>query len=220
MVDPRLEKRRLLRVPCLTARPALFLDRDGVLIEDKHHLSNPNDVVLCPGAKALVRQAGQAGWPVVIITNQSGIARGYFDWAAYEQVTDRILEILGTAAPLAAIYANGYSIDAPLCSWRKPSPAMLLAAALDLKLDLNRSLLVGDRLSDLMAGAGAGLHWLGHVQTGHGQQERNKVMEWHQQNERVSTGTAAIKLKLLRNLCDFPLELLSPFEQAFENSID
>ncbi|NDC15559.1 MAG: HAD family hydrolase, partial [Synechococcaceae bacterium WB9_2_170] len=57
----------------------MFLDRDGVVIEDRHHLSEPAGVVLCPGARALLHQAKQAGWPVVLITNQSGIARGYFD---------------------------------------------------------------------------------------------------------------------------------------------
>jgi HAD superfamily hydrolase (TIGR01662 family) len=117
---PQLERRRLLAAPCPSPTPALFLDRDGVVIEDRHHLCDPAAVELCPGAQALLQQANQAGWPVVLVTNQSGIARGYFDWKAYEQVTDRLLELLGAEAPVASIYANGHGPGAPPHSWRKP----------------------------------------------------------------------------------------------------
>lgn len=148
----QLERRRLLQAPWVQPQPALFLDRDGVLIEDRHHLCDPDQIELCPGALSLVNHAKQREWPVVVITNQSGIARGYFDWDAYERVTDHLLALLGPSAPIAAIYANGYGPDAPSTSWRKPSPAMLLKAAQDLNLNLSRSLVIGDRLSDLKAG--------------------------------------------------------------------
>jgi len=151
-----LERRRLLQAPWSTPQPALFLDRDGVLIEDLHHLCDPDQLVLCPGALSLVNYSNQQCLPVVVITNQSGIARGYFDWDAYERVTDRLLTVLGPQAQIAAIYANGYGSEASSNSWRKPCPAMLLVAAKELNLDLSRSLLIGDRLSDLEAGARAG----------------------------------------------------------------
>jgi len=203
---PQLERRRLLAAPCPSPQPALFLDRDGVVIEDRHHLSEPAGVVLCPGARALLHQAKQAGWPVVLITNQSGIARGYFDWEAYEQVTDRLLELLGTEAPVAAIYANGHGPGAPPHSWRKPSSAMLLAAAADLQLDLSRSLLVGDRLNDLQAGARAGLPWLAHVLSGHGQQERAAVQHWWAQTREPTGQNANCELVLLQSLLEFPFD--------------
>ena len=75
----KLERRRLLVKTFPSQSPALFLDRDGVLIEDKHHISDPGKVELCSGAQLLLQQAHQRSWPVVVITNQSGIARGYFD---------------------------------------------------------------------------------------------------------------------------------------------
>ena len=207
----------LLIRPCTIPRPALFLDRDGVLIEDFHHLSNPNQVALLPGARELLCHANATGWPVVLITNQSGIARGLFDWDDYELVTDRLLELLGPDAPLAAIYANGHGPDAPANSWRKPSPAMLLAAGQELNLDLNGSLLIGDRLSDLQAGAAAGLAWLGHVLSGHGQHERPGVAACvgpggHFKGENRSSRQAQVVL--LASLLDFPPGLLVP--QALE----
>ncbi len=200
-----LERRRLLQAPCSTPQPALFLDRDGVLIEDLHHLCDPDQLVLCPGALSLVNHSNQQGMPVVVITNQSGIARGYFDWDAYERVTDRLLAVLGPHAHVAAIYANGHGPDAPSTSWRKPSPAMLFAASKELNLDLSRSLLIGDRLSDLEAGARAGLPWLVHVLSGHGLEERPVVEHWAFE---ASSDNRSCELTLLNSLLEFPCNRL------------
>jgi D-glycero-D-manno-heptose 1,7-bisphosphate phosphatase len=196
-----LEQRLVLRAPYHTPQPALFLDRDGVLIEDQHHLCDPDQVELCPGALSLVIHANQQGLPVVVITNQSGITRGYFAWDAYKRITNRLLARLGPNAPIAAIYANGHGPDAPSTSWRKPSPAMLLAASEELNLDLNRSLLIGDRLSDLKAGARAGLPWLVHVLSGHGLEERAAVEQWSTQ---ASSGNRTCEITLLNSLVEFP----------------
>ena len=204
-MEAQLERRRLLQAPWAQPQPALFLDRDGVLIEDRHHLCDPDQVELCPGALSLVNHAKQQGWPVVVITNQSGIARGYFAWEACERVTDRLLALLGPNAPLAAIYANGHGPDAPSTSWRKPSPAMLLAASLELNLDLSRSLLIGDRLSDLEAGARAGLSWLVHVLSGHGAEERAAAEQW---GARARTENQTCELTLLTSLLEFPYHRL------------
>lgn len=208
-MHPELERCRLLTAPSAYPKPAVFLDRDGVLIEDKHHLSDPDAVQLCPGARELIQHANVAGWPVVVITNQSGIARGHFNWDAYERVTDRLVSLLGTQAPLAAIYANGHGPQAGASSWRKPSPAMLLAAAQDLHLDLNHSLVVGDRISDLQAGAAAGLPWLVHVLTGHGHHERDGVKDWAQQSANSDGSLGTFELILLDTLHQFPLERVS-----------
>ena len=193
--------------PFENPRPALFLDRDGVLIEDKHHLCNPDDVQLCAGAKKLLEQAKNNHWPVVVITNQSGIARGLFDWNDYESVTQCLLKLLGPEAPISAIYANGYGPDSPVNSWRKPSPGMLQAAAKDLNIDVSRSILVGDRLTDLQAGASAGLTLLIHVLTGHGKEERAAVESWAQQNQHPRKNSS-FKLALINTLLDFPFEEL------------
>jgi len=214
-VHPQLERRRLLSDPHPSQRPALFLDRDGVLIKDKHHISDPSEVELCSGAQLLLQQAHQRSWPVVVITNQSGIARGYFDWETYERVNDRLLELLESSAPVAAIYANGHGPQASPTSWRKPSPGMLLAAADDLNINLNRSILVGDRLTDLQAGASACLPWLVHVLSGHGKRERPAVEEWAGECAHCTSKNLGFELVLIGSLLNFPPDLLKPnFEPA------
>lgn len=204
-----LEHKILIQSPFEQSAPALFLDRDGVLIEDKHYLFNPDDVALCPGVHLLLEQASRQRWPVVVVTNQSGISRGLFDWHAYGEVTNRMLELLGAAAPLAAIYANGHGAQAAPSSWRKPSPAMLIEAAGDLNLDLSRSLLIGDRLTDLKAGAAAGLKYLAHVLTGHGQKERTLVSDWAAKVKPHCKPGIILKVDLIDSLCDFPIDRLS-----------
>lgn len=211
LLSSEYKHRTLCTPPCFDARPAVFLDRDGVLIEDAHYLRDPAGVALCEGSRSLLAIALRQCWPVVVITNQSGIARGYFDWAVYEAITSRLLALLGPEAPVAAIYASGHGPDAAATSWRKPSPAMLFSAAADLNLDLSRSLLIGDRLSDLQAGARAGLPWLVHVSSGHGEQERQAVIAWARRVHAQSSLQPPFELTLLRSLADFPGERL---EQA------
>ena len=203
----QFEHRQLICKPFRSPTPALFLDRDGVLIEDKHYLSNPADVQLCAGATNLLEQAKNNHWSVVVVTNQSGIARGWFDWNDYESVTQRLLQILGTEILISAIYANGHGPNAPINSWRKPSPGMLLAAAKDLNIDLSRSILVGDRLTDLQAGESAGLPFLIHVLTGHGKQERAAIESWGKQYQ-LQIKNPSFKLALINSLEDFPFEEL------------
>jgi D-glycero-D-manno-heptose 1,7-bisphosphate phosphatase len=208
-----LERHRLLIAPLRQPAPALFLDRDGVVIEDCHHLSNPDQVRLCHGARQLIASADRQGWPVVLITNQSGIARGLFQWRHFEMVNERMQQLLGSDAPLAAIYANGHGPDAAASSWRKPSPQMLLQAARALNLDVQRSLLIGDRLSDLQAGAKAGVSMVLHVLSGHGPSARASVLQWHKQLlEAQHTAEASAQrvpaLELLVTLADFPFPRL------------
>ena len=203
------ERRRLLRAPYPISTPALFLDRDGVLIEDRHYLSDPTEVTLCPGSKELVKAANQKNWAVVVITNQSGISRGYFDWSDYERVTNMLLSLLGKSAPLAGIYANGHGPEAMAGSWRKPSPAMLLEAGRDLNLDLKKSLLVGDRLSDMKAGVRADVRGLIHVLTGHGQNERGQIMAWAKRQQTGFSQNLNTELWFLDSLLAFPTSLLS-----------
>ena len=203
------ERRRLLRAPYQISTPALFLDRDGVLNEDRHYLSDPTEVTLCPGSKELVKAAKQKNWAVVVITNQSGISRGYFDWSNYERVTNQLLSPLGTSAPLAGIYANGHGPEAIEGSWRKPSPAMLLEAGQDLNLDLNKSLLVGDRLSDMKAGARADVRGLIHVLTGHGHNERSPIKAYAELQQTGFRQNHKPELWFLDSLVAFPTSLFS-----------
>ncbi len=152
--------------------PCIFLDRDGVIIEDRHYLKDPNNVQLTKGAADWMRKAYHMGWKLVIVTNQSGISRGLFTWEDYEMISYKMLNLLGLPSPIMAIYANGYGPNVIKSTWRKPNPDMLINAANDLHLDLSQSILIGDRLNDLIAGARASIPLVFHVMSGHGSKER------------------------------------------------
>ena len=158
------------------------------------------------GTEALLKKTCEARWPVIIIANQSGVSRGYFNWNGYEIVTEKVLHLLGDLGPVAAIYANGYGPDAPKNSWRKPNPAMLYTAESDLKLDLKHSIMVGNRLSDLKAAAGVKL--AAHVRTGHGKKEYEKMMKWRKELK-GSKKSDLIELLELETLENFPMQYLT-----------
>jgi D-glycero-D-manno-heptose 1,7-bisphosphate phosphatase len=143
--------------------PALFLDRDGVINEEVFYLWKPEDVRWVAGIFALCRTAHELGYRIVVVTNQSGIARGFYTEAQFDALMDWMrAEFVREGAPLDAVYScpfhpegqGSYRREHPD---RKPSPGMLLRAAKDLALDLTRSVLVGDRCSDIGAANAAGL---------------------------------------------------------------
>lgn len=158
-------------------RPALFLDRDGTLIDLVDYLSDPDDVRLIGDAVDLIRAANSAGVAVVIVTNQSGIGRGYYGWDAFEAVQGRVHTMLaGAGATVDAAYACPHpppEAGGPANSaFRKPAPGMLLRARDDLLLDLSISRIAGDSVSDLAAGKAAGLKYGVLVETGYGARDR------------------------------------------------
>jgi len=156
-------------------RRAFFLDRDGVLIKDRHYISNPNEVSLEEGVLDFLSYLFDYGIPVVVITNQSGIARGIFSWNDYELVTERLFELLGNKNPIIGIFANGLKSNSFNNSWRKPNPDMIFAASYLLNIDVENSFLIGDRLTDIQAADKAGIRNIIHVRTGHGRKERENV---------------------------------------------
>ena len=162
----------------LAYQPALFLDRDGVIIKEKHYLKEPNLVELEIGIKELINKSLKANWLIVIITNQSGIDKGLFGWKEYEQVTNQMLNLLGKNNCPTAIYANSQAFQKTNNCWRKPSPNMIFQASKDLNIDLKKSILIGDRLSDLKAGINAGLFKTYHLASGHGKKERKEVLKY------------------------------------------
>ncbi len=143
--------------------PALFLDRDGVLLADPGYLHRPADTRLLPGLARALRPFAARGWALVVVTNQSGIARGFYGWREFLALQDWLARQLARqgirldavlAAPLHPAGRPPFRATHPT---RKPGPGMLLAAAEVLRLDLGRSWILGDRLSDLAAGRAAGL---------------------------------------------------------------
>ena len=167
-------------------RPALFLDRDGVIIEDPGYLAKPEDIVMVPGAATTVALANRLGVPVVVVTNQSGIARAYYGWPEFLEVEEALTRELARAgAAIDGLLACPYHRDG-IARWahpdhpaRKPRPGMLLAAARLLNLDLSDSWIVGDRASDVLAGYNAGLRGAVHVLTGQGRHHRQAALDSH-----------------------------------------
>lgn len=163
---------------------ACFLDRDGVLIEERNYLSDPDEVAICAGAVEAVRRMRLHGYKVIVVSNQSGIARGYFTIQQLQAVERRIAERLGAEnASLDGVYhcfhyAGGsvpeYAVD---CECRKPRPGMLLQAARDFDLDLSRSLMIGDKTTDLEAGFNAGCRAGALVRSGHGREQDLSVFQ-------------------------------------------
>jgi len=138
------------------SRRAAFLDRDGTIIVDTGFVADPADVQLLPGATDALRGLAADGWALVIISNQSGIARGLITRDQAAAVHDRVVALL--AKDDVALDGSYYCFHAPdeRCGCRKPSPSMILKAADDLRLDVASSVMVGDRESDASAGTAAG----------------------------------------------------------------
>jgi D-glycero-D-manno-heptose 1,7-bisphosphate phosphatase len=132
-------------------RPALFLDRDGTINVDTINVAQADNVRLIPGAAAAIARVNAAGIPVIVVTNQSGIARGLFTVEQYEQVRARIDELLAEAGArvLASYYCPHAPEIAPKCECRKPEPALYVQAAAEHGIDLAKSWFVGDRLRDI-----------------------------------------------------------------------
>jgi D-glycero-D-manno-heptose 1,7-bisphosphate phosphatase len=155
-------------------RPAVFLDRDGTLIEESGYLDRLDRLTLYPFSVDAVRLLNRAGWPVIVISNQSGIGRGLvresFVGEAHAHIADRLR---AGAARIDAFFYCPHHPEATVaayrirCDCRKPAPGMLLAAAGQLGLDLLRSVVVGDRWDDVGAARAAGARAV-LVRTGYG----------------------------------------------------
>lgn len=161
--------------PISESRRAVFLDRDGTVNEEVHFLSQPDQIELLPTVASTISKLNQSGIAIVVVTNQSGVARGYIPEKQLDVIHTRLSHLLAEQnALIDGIYycphhptegIGQYHVD---CDCRKPMPGMLLRAARELNLDLSRSLMIGDRISDLEAGANAGCQ-TALVRTGYGQ---------------------------------------------------
>ncbi len=145
-------------------RPALFLDRDGVILADTGYLGRAEELRMIDDVAPAIARCNTLGIPVIVVTNQSGIARGYYDWEDFRAVQAALsAELAAAGAHLDAVLACAYHADGsgPLRidghPWRKPNPGMIIAAGRGMNLNLSRSWIVGDRAHDLAAGAAAGL---------------------------------------------------------------
>ena len=152
---------------------AVFLDRDGVLIEEKNYLHRVEDVVIFPGAPAALKRLQDAGFKLFIVSNQSGVGRGYFTLAEVDKINAHVAqEFARHGVTFQKIYIAPEAPDQP-SRGRKPSPQFLLDARDEFDVDLAQSYMIGDKLIDLECGWNAGVQRSILVRTGYGaEQER------------------------------------------------
>jgi D-glycero-D-manno-heptose 1,7-bisphosphate phosphatase len=140
-----------------TPRRLALIDRDGTIIVDKVYLSDPGGIEFAPGAIEGLRLLRDTGFALVLITNQSGIARGYFDRARLEQIHDRLRSMLAVEGlRLEAIYVCPHGPDDG-CDCRKPAPGMVRSAMRDLGFGPAEAVVIGDSDADMGAAAAAGV---------------------------------------------------------------
>jgi len=153
---------------------AVFLDRDGTIIEDVNYLNHPKDITFIKGSIEAIRKLNQAGYLVIVITNQAGIARGYLSEDMLQTI-DKVMhkQILNQHAHLDAIYYCPHHPEygeypyKQTCDCRKPEPGMILNAQKHFNIDLKRSFMVGDKDTDIETGQKAGIKTI-QVLTGKG----------------------------------------------------
>lgn len=182
-------------------RPAVFLDRDGVLNVEAGYIHRVEDLRLISGAAQAVRQLNEAGWFCCLVSNQSGPARDYYPVAHVEALHDRLQHLLQVeaGAKLDALYycpylsppEGGTKPEYALWStWRKPNPGMLVAAAWDHDLDITRSVMVGDKATDIDLARNAGCRGV-LVTTGYGDRVLSGAYQHQTQPDHVAADLAA-----------------------------
>jgi len=160
---------------------AVFLDRDGTIIEDVGYLSNPQQIEFIPQSIEAIKLLNEAGYKVIVVTNQAGVARGYFTEDMLQTI-DKTLQkqILRKGAYVDRIYYCPHHADHGIypynreCDCRKPNPGMLKKAAKDFDIDLSQSFMIGDKASDIGAGQNAGTKTI-LVLSGRGEVEQERM---------------------------------------------
>lgn len=154
----------------MTPSKAVFLDRDGTINEDPGYLNDPEKVRLFPEVRDALAELRKAGFRLIVITNQSGVARGLVQPESLPKIHARINELLGENAQLEHFEICLHHPDTD-CACRKPKPKLILDAARALGIDVSRSYMIGDRPKDVLAGRAAGCKGSLMVRTGHGAEE-------------------------------------------------
>jgi D-glycero-D-manno-heptose 1,7-bisphosphate phosphatase len=159
----------------MTTYPALFLDRDGVIMENRaSYVRSWADVEIFPQALAALALVRDSGFKIILVTNQSAVGRGIISIEQARHINDQLAEKVREAnGRIDAIYLCPHAPQ-DNCTCRKPKPGMILQAASEHHLDLSRSTMIGDALTDLLAGQTAGIPHLILLKTGRGQEQLHK----------------------------------------------
>lgn len=191
--------------------PAVFLDRDGTLIEEVGYIDTPDKIQLIDGAIKAIKLFNKMGFKTIIVSNQSGVARGYFNEDTVKMINDKVIKLFDDqGAILNSIYycphhpEYGNEIYKKDCECRKPKPGMILKAVNEYKIDLSKSIIVGDKYSDVLTGKNLNLFSI-LVLTGFGKKE-DKIIKSHKLNpkpdlivEDIYQATLHITDRLMRN---------------------
>lgn len=143
--------------------PAVFVDRDGTIMEDCDYCSDPKNVSIFPSVPKALRRLKSRGFKLIIITNQSGIGRGLFTLEQYRTVESEVVRQLGGGLVDGTYFCP--DVPGQRCNCRKPAPGMVLQAAREHQINLSRSFLIGDKETDVECGHNAGVHVI-RVETG------------------------------------------------------
>src|SRR5437667_6870832 len=159
-----------------TRTPAIFVDRDGTIMQDVDYCSDPQEVKIFPGVREALRRLKSNGFKLIIITNQSGIGRGFFTIKQYRAVEAEVLQQLGDGLIDATYFCP--DIPGQYSSCRKPAPGMILQATGEHQIDLSRSFFIGDKEIDAECGINSGVRTI-RVQNGFKHHNAYSITRWN-----------------------------------------
>jgi D-glycero-D-manno-heptose 1,7-bisphosphate phosphatase len=159
----------------ISKSPAVFVDRDGTIMENVDYCSDPKQVRIFPRVREALRRLKSNGFKLIIITNQSGIGRRFFTIEQYRAVEAEVLRQLGSGLVDATYFCPDVPGQQPSC--RKPAPGMILQATQEHRIDLSRSFFIGDKEIDAECGRNAGVRTI-RVQTGFQRDTTGSIADW------------------------------------------
>ena len=197
---PGWHPRRCVLLEAALSRPAVFLDRDGTISEEVGYLNDASHFRMFPFTAGAIRRLNEAQLPVIVVTNQSGVGRGFFPESSVDRIHKLMQkQLLEAGARVDAIYYCPHSSEHD-CECRKPKPGMLAQAAREHGLDLRRSFVVGDRYGDVNAAHNAGARGI-LVRTGYGETElTSDVKTWPVQPDLIADDLRTAVDWILREL--------------------
>ena len=170
-----------------TTKKIVFMDRDGVMIEDVDHIKNEEDVVICEGLNNLLSYLKDRRNIICVVTNQSSVARGIIDEDRYEEITEKMLSFLDNSNQpeyiLTSFYHEAYSQNKENSNWRKPGVGMFEYIKKKIDFDMESAVMIGDKLSDLRAASDFGIQNLIHIESAIHRTERIKIRDWEKESE-------------------------------------
>ena len=183
----------------LRSKKGLFLDRDGVLIKDVHHIKSPKEVELCKNVEEFLKKARNKGFELIVVTNQSSISRSIISYEEYKIITEKFLSLIDydlyPDLILSSFHLPKNENKLEDFNWRKPGPGMINYAINLQKYKKSECGLIGDKLSDLKAGNNSGLSNIAHIKSDLHKDECSLIKSWSLNNK--------IAYKQLEKLEDF-----------------